>query len=138
VHLIDHGNMTVELREYTFQGAWTSDRAMASNRDTLVRALAAYAKLYRFVQSPAARDAFLDACRAEFPHAPPGEHAALWSYIQQYKPFAVDLALSPERLHYMQAVNVSFGVQSAILPFARVADMSLAADALKLLARSPA
>jgi len=41
-------------------------------------------------------------------------------------------------LRYMQAVNVSFGVQSGILPFAQVADMSLAADALKLLAQSPA
>lgn len=135
VHLVDHGNMTVELKEYTFQGAWTSDRAIALNRDTLVRVLAAYATLYRFVQTPAARDAFLEAYRAEFPNAPQSEDEAQWSYIQEYMPFAVDLALSPQRLQYMQAVNVSFGVQSAILPFERVADMSLAADALKLLAR---
>jgi len=135
VHLVDHGNMTLELKEYTFQAAWTSDRAIASNRDALVRALAAYATLYRFVQTPAARGAFLESCRSEFPHAPPGEHEAQWSYIQQYKAFAVDLTLSPQRLHYMQAVNVSFGVQSEILPFERLADMSLAADALRLLAQ---
>lgn len=33
----------------------------------------------------------------------------------------------------MQELNVSFKVQKEILPFERVADMSLAADALKLL-----
>lgn len=138
VHLIDHGNMTVELHQYTFQGAWTSDRAIAEKRETLVRALAAYAKLYRFVQTPAARDAFLAACRTAFPHAPEGDHEAQWRYIQEYKPYDVNLALSEERLHYMQTVNVSFGVQSTILPFDRVADMSLAADALKLMGHTSA
>jgi NitT/TauT family transport system substrate-binding protein len=138
VHLVEHGNMTVELKEYTFQGAWTSDRAIADKRDTLVRALAAYAQLYRFVQTPAARGPFLDACRSVLPSTPASELQAQWRYIQEYKPFAVDLTLSPERLHYMQAVNVGFGVQSAILPFEQVADMSLAADALKLLAATPA
>lgn len=138
VHLVEHGNMTVELKEYTFQGAWTSDRAIATKRDTLVRALAAYAKLYRFVHTPAARSPFLEACRSVLPNVPESDLEAQWSYIQEYKPFAGDLMLSPERLHYMQAVNVSFGVQSAILPFNQVADMSLAADALKLLGQTPA
>ena len=137
VHLVDHGNMTVELPEYTFQGAWTSDHTMATERDTLVRALAAYAKLYRLVQSPQGKDPFLASRRSVFPNVPEIDHEAQWNYIQRYKPFAVDLTLSAERLRYMQAVNVSFGVQSAILPFDRVADMSLAADALKLLERKP-
>lgn len=61
------------------------------------------------------------------------DNRAQWSYIQTYKPFAVDLALTGERLRYMQALNVRFKVQKEILPFERVADMSLAADALKLL-----
>lgn len=137
VHLVEHGNMTVELQEYTFQGAWTSDRTIATRRDTLVRALAAYAKLYRFVQTGAARGPFLDACRSVLPNVPESDLEAQWRYIQEYKPFAVDLMLSPERLRYMQAVNVSFGVQSAILPFEQVADMSLAADALNLLGKAP-
>ncbi len=133
VHLIERGNMSVELKEYTYQGAWASDKKIATGRDALVRALAAYAKLYRFVQNPQARDAFFRAHRAALPTAPESERLALWNYIQTYKPFAVDLALSPERLRYMQALNVSFKVQKQILPFERVADMSLAADALKLL-----
>jgi ABC-type nitrate/sulfonate/bicarbonate transport system substrate-binding protein len=136
VHLVDHGNMTVELPDYTFQGAWTSDHAIATGRDTLVRALAAYAKLYRLVQSPEGKAPFLAARRSVLPNASEIDHEAQWNYIQRYKPFAVDLTLSAERLRYMQTVNVSFGVQGAILPFERVADMSLAADALALLERS--
>lgn len=133
VHLIDHGNMSVELKDYTYQGAWTSERRIATHRDTLVRGLAAYAKLYRFVQQPDSRLAFLGARRRVFPRAPESEHEALWNFIQTYKPFAVDLTLSPERLRFMQDLNVAFKVQQGMLPFDRVADMTLATDALKLL-----
>ena len=58
VRPVPQGNMSVELPQYTYQGAWTSDREIATNRDALVRSLAAFAKLYRFVQSPAAREPF--------------------------------------------------------------------------------
>lgn len=135
VHLIEHGNMSIELKEYTYQGAWTSDRKIATQRDALVRTLAAYAKLYRVVQNPDFKDAFIRARRTVFPNAPMSDHRALWNYIQTFKPFAVNLALSPERLNYMQTLNVGFKVQKEILPFDRVADMSLAADAVKLLDR---
>lgn len=133
VRLIPHGNMSVELTEYTFQGAWASDQRIATKRDALVRTLAAYAKLYRFVQNPNSKEAFLRASRAAFSNASEHDHKLQWDYIQTYKPFAVDLTLSPKRLQYMQELNVSFKIQKKVLPFARVADMSLAADAVKLL-----
>ena len=41
--------------------------------------------------------------------------------------------MSEERVRYMQQLNVDTGVQKTILPFDKVADMSLARDALKLL-----
>ena len=134
VHLLEHGNMSRELEEYTYQGAWAPERAIARERETLVRVLAAYAKLYRFVQTPQARDAFLRARRSVFPDAPARDNEAQWRYIEAYKPFAVNLTLSPERLRYMQEVNIGFGVQRRVLPFSRVADMSLADEALKLIA----
>jgi ABC-type nitrate/sulfonate/bicarbonate transport system substrate-binding protein len=136
VRLIPHGNMSAELRGYTFQGAWTSDRKIATNRDALVRALAAQAKLYRFVQTPQAKDAFIAARKSVFPGADPSDHEAEWDFIATYQPFDVDLALAPKQLDYIQQLNVSFNVQSQILPFDHVADMSLATDALKLLQRS--
>jgi ABC-type nitrate/sulfonate/bicarbonate transport system substrate-binding protein len=133
VHPLEHGNMAVELADFTFQGAWTSDHQIQTNRDTLVRALAAYARLYRFVQLPQSRGQFMVARRQTFPGAPESEHMAQWNFIQTYKPFAVDLVLPPERLRYIQELNVGFKVQRAPLPFEKVADMSLARDALKLL-----
>jgi hypothetical protein len=45
----------------------------------------------------------------------------------------VNLVLGPERLRYIQELNVSFKEQKSVLPFERVADMSLAAEAVKLL-----
>jgi hypothetical protein len=41
--------------------------------------------------------------------------------------------LSPERVRYMQELNVSLGVQKSVLPYECVCDMSLAQDAIKLL-----
>lgn len=133
VHLVEHGDMSLELPEYTFQGAWTSEQKIQRDRPVLVRALAAYAKLYRFVQSPESRAEFLAARRTMFPNASEADHEAQWNYIQSYHPYAVNLTLGPERLQYMQALNMRFNVQSEILPFDRVADMSLAAEALELL-----
>jgi ABC-type nitrate/sulfonate/bicarbonate transport system substrate-binding protein len=133
VRPIPHGNMSEELKEYTYQGAWTSDAQIAGNRSVLVRTLAAYAKLYRFTQTPEAKEPFIQVRVSVFPTAPRSDHEAQWNYVQSYKPFAEDLVLAPERLRYMQELNIRFGVQKTVLPFNRVADMSLAADALKLL-----
>ena len=133
---IPHGIMAVELPEFTYQGAWASDRAIKMKRDTIVKMLAAYGKLYRYVQTPAAKDAFLRAYKSVFPTAAPADQMAYWNYIQTYKPFAVNIALTPDRIAYMQNLNVSFKVQRAVLPFEKVADMSLAADAVKLLGKA--
>lgn len=133
IRLIEHGNMTLELKEFTFQGSWASDKAIKEKRDVLVRTLAAYCKLYRFVQSPAAKDAFIEANKSVFKNAPLEEREMQWNFVQEYKPYSLDITLSKERIDYMQNINKSFAVQKTILPFEKVADMSLAADAVKLL-----
>ena len=71
--------------------------------------------------------------RTVFANAPASEHQASWNYIQTYKPLAVNLSLSPERLNYMQVLNLGFKVKKEALPFDRVVDLSLAADVIKLL-----
>ncbi|TJW36092.1 MAG: hypothetical protein E5W83_34000 [Mesorhizobium sp.] len=72
---------------------------IARNRDVPVRTLA-YAKLYRFVQSPDARDAFLAARKTLFPNGNEAKAIAQWKVIQTYKPFAVDPVLDEERPTY--------------------------------------
>jgi ABC-type nitrate/sulfonate/bicarbonate transport system substrate-binding protein len=133
VHGVEHGNMSVELPEFTYQAGWTSNRMIAAKRDVLVRVLAAYAKLFRFVAQPSSKDAFLAARRAVIPNATEREHLAEWNYLQTFKPFASDLLISPERVRYLQQLNLDFQIQTQMLPFDRVVDMSLAHDALKLL-----
>jgi hypothetical protein len=68
-----------------------------------------------------------------FPNASEREHLGEWNYLQTFKPFASDLMLSPERVRYMQQINLDFHIQNEMLPFDRVVDMSLARDAQKLL-----
>jgi len=133
VHALPNGNMSIELPEFTYQAGWTSNRVIQAKREQLVKVLAAYAKLFRFVQQPDARDAFVKARKTVFPNAPEREHMNEWNWLQSTKPFATDLILSPERVRYMQQTNLDFKVQKVMLPFERVADMSLAQDALKLL-----
>lgn len=133
VRFIPGSNMSTELTEYTFQGAWTSERAMETKRDLLVRTLAAYAKLYRFVHKPEAREPFIKAYLTFLKSATQDDAEAMWAYVQRYKPYAENLVLEPERLRYMQQLNVDLEVQKTVMPFERVADMSIAREALKLL-----
>ncbi len=85
------------------------------------------------IASPSGQDPFLSARRAVFPSAPEREHASEWNILQKIKPFATDLLLSPERIRYMQQLNIDFNVQKTMLPLDQVVDMSLARDALKLI-----
>lgn len=133
VHAIPNGNMVEELKEFTYQAGWTSTRAIETRRDVLVRVLAAYATLFRFVEQPSSQDAYLKARKVVFPSAPEREHLSEWNYLQKFKPFASDLMLSAERVRYMQQINLDFKIQNEMLPFERVVDMSLAQDAQKLL-----
>jgi hypothetical protein len=133
VHVLQNGNLSVELPQFTYQAGYSSKRVIDAKRDILVRVLAAYAKLFRFVEEPAARDAFLKARRSVLPKAPEREALGEWDFLQRLKPFARDLMISAERVQYLQQINVDFHIQKEILPFDRVVDMSLAQDALKLL-----
>jgi ABC-type nitrate/sulfonate/bicarbonate transport system substrate-binding protein len=132
VHPLANGDMSVELRDFTYQAGWTSGNVIRAKRDALVRVLAAYAKLFRFVGQASARDAFLSASHIVFPTTPEREHLDEWNFLQKVKPFAPDLTLSPQRVQYLQEINVDFGIQRAVLPYDRVVDVSLAQDAAKL------
>jgi NitT/TauT family transport system substrate-binding protein len=133
LHMIDGGDLAIGLPEYTFQGAFATDRAIASKRDLIVRTLAAYAKLYRFVTKPDAKEAFLKARGDVLKSATREESESQWNWVQKYKPFAVDLVLGEERMAYMQRLNVQLGIQKSVLPYAQVCDPSLAKEAIALI-----
>ena len=57
-----------------------------------------------------------------------------WTWIQRNQPYDKNLVLSDQQIDYVQQVNVEFKAQKKVLPISQVADMSLANDAIKLLA----
>jgi len=133
VHGLADGRFWDGLPEYTNQASYASERSIRERRDVIVRTLAAYARLYRFISSPQSRDAYVAARAAALGKDEPAEALAQWSFFREHKSFAVDLVLPEERVRYMQELNISLGVQKGLLPYSQIADMSLAADALKLI-----
>ena len=61
VHGLSDGKFWDGLPEYTNQASYASERSIRERRDVIVRTLAAYARLYRFISSPQSRDAYLAA-----------------------------------------------------------------------------
>ena len=133
VHNLTDGMLWKEIPEYTNQGSYASEAAIAKDRDLLVRALAAYAKAYRFISSPGSKDAYVKAWQKVAGGMDTEQAVTQWNWIQQFKPYATDLTLSEARLNLIQNLNVEFKIQQKMLPTAAIADMSLARDALKLL-----
>jgi ABC-type nitrate/sulfonate/bicarbonate transport system substrate-binding protein len=122
----------VDLAEYPFQGTFASENAIKNKREAIVRTLAAHAKLYRFISSPGSKDAYVAAYVAAT-NGSPGAGESQWMFIQNYKPYAMDLVIPDSNMRYIQEINIKTGVQKAVLPGKDVADMSLAEEALKLL-----
>lgn len=137
VHMLEDGDYATQLPEYTWQASFTSTAAIREMRPTLVRTLAAYCKGFRFVQSPASRDAFvaaqLEVLRPANLRQARSRAEAQWSYVQSRQPYARNLELSEERVQYMQELNIRLGVQRRFLPYDRLVDASLAREAVALL-----
>jgi ABC-type nitrate/sulfonate/bicarbonate transport system substrate-binding protein len=134
VHVISEGDLWKELPNFTFQGAYASEDAINNKRDAIVRTLAAYAKLYRYVASPQSQQDFVDAQVGVLGGIPnPANAQWQWQFFKDSQIYATDLVLSEDRVRYMQDLNASLGVQKRVVPYAEATDMSLARDALKLL-----
>jgi ABC-type nitrate/sulfonate/bicarbonate transport system substrate-binding protein len=133
VHALPDGMLWKEIPEFTNQGTYASDTAIKNDRDKLVGVLAAYAKAYRFVSAPESKQAFIDARRKVTGETDSKQALTQWNWIQANQPYAKNLVLSDDQINLVQKLNVDFGIQKAILPIGRVADMSLAQDALKLI-----
>lgn len=136
MHALPDGMLWKEIPEYTNQGAYASVDAINEDRDGLVRVLAAYGKAYRFVCGPGSKEAFVKARAKVTGSAEHAQAITLWNWIQQYQPYAKNLVLTPEQVNLVQRINIDFKSQRSMLPFASLADMSLANEALKAMDRA--
>ena len=132
VHPLEDGAFWEQLPEYADQGSYTSDSAIAKRRDVLVRVLAAYGKLYRFVSSSGSKDAYLEARKAALGgNSDEAGGVALWEFIQKFQPYAVNLTLSEQQIDFLQQLNMDSGVQKVKWHSVKWRTWSLAADAVK-------
>ncbi|MFC0410146.1 ABC transporter substrate-binding protein [Roseomonas elaeocarpi] len=136
VHVVEGGDMWRNLRDYPFQGGFAADHVIASKRELLVRTLAAYGTMFRFLAGPDSRDAWFAARRAALGGKDEAFEASSdyqWRFFQTVQPFALDLAIPPERIAFLQALNVRLGVQPKPVPEEAAVDRSLPAEAVRLL-----
>lgn len=132
LHILENGKTFESLPEFVNQAAFASQWTIAQKRPLLIRTLAAYAELYRFIMTGDSEAAFIEASASALGKKNPDAARAQWSFYRKIQPFAADLELDPERVKFMQNLNISTGTQKLLLPYDRVADMSLAQEALKL------
>jgi ABC-type nitrate/sulfonate/bicarbonate transport system substrate-binding protein len=119
-----------ELPEYPYQAGYSSDRTIAEKRDLLVRTLAAFGKLYAFIQSPNSMAAYVKAY-VKATNGKTQDAEGQWRFTNKYKPY--DLMLSEEKINFLQKVNVELKAQSRVLPIDQIADLSMAREALKMI-----
>jgi hypothetical protein len=62
--MLEDGRLYEDLPDYTYQASYGSDRAIAGKREPMVRTLAAYAKLFRFLGEARSREPFIKAFAA--------------------------------------------------------------------------
>jgi ABC-type nitrate/sulfonate/bicarbonate transport system substrate-binding protein len=139
VHSLEDGNFWEQLPEYAFQGSYASVEAIETKRDLLVRTLAAYCKLYRYISGPDSHDVFVKArgiALGKSDAATEAEGDFQWKFFQKYQIFATDLVLSEKQVSYQQELNVRFNIQKTVLPFDQVADMSIAQDAVRMVTKA--
>jgi ABC-type nitrate/sulfonate/bicarbonate transport system substrate-binding protein len=131
VHILRDGNMWLELPEYTKRAAYTTTQYLRSNRDVVVRIAAAFARLYRFLDSPKSLRPRLVVWLKILKTEAPKKAESLWDLGHHQKPFPRKIALSPEWMKYIQKLNISLNLRKAILVYDLVADASVARCALQ-------
>lgn len=135
---VPDGNVWQALPQFTYQPAYASLRALRDKPEAVARCLAAYTRLYRMLAARHSRDAYL-AARRQVAGEPPGgtaerEGDAVWRWVQRTRPYGTEPGIAPQRLAYLQQMNITFGLQRALLPYAAVVDPRPAITARSLLA----
>ena len=123
-----------DIPEYPYQGAFTSTDNIKNKRDIIVRALAAYGKLYRFLLTPESKDAYTQAYIAALGgNASAADAERQWQFTYDNKAFAGNLVIPDKSFDFIQDLNIKTNAQKTKMPVDKFADMSLAQDAVKLM-----
>jgi NitT/TauT family transport system substrate-binding protein len=130
------GDMWTSLPDLPFLGGFATQRTIAARREPMVRCLAAYGALFRFITGLESRAAWKEARRRALGGSGPEfEEVSDFQvdFMRRVHTLGVDLVLSAAQVDAVQALNLQSGAQQKRLAYEAAADMSLAADAVKLL-----
>ena len=128
------GNFWTEIPDFPYQGSFTSVDAISNRREAVVRTLAAYCKVYRFLRTPDSKKPYVEAYMAAVGGGAAADAELQWQFLYDKKAFATDLVIPDRGLEFLQDLNLRTNVQKTKLPLDKFADMSLAQEALKLIA----
>ncbi|NHN86698.1 PhnD/SsuA/transferrin family substrate-binding protein [Acetobacter musti] len=132
VHMLSDGKLWEQLPRYTYQTAYASVSAINEKPEALARCIAAYVRLFRYLSSPVSREAYIEA-RQFVSKMGADEAESAWTFIQKHQPYALNTGLSRDQVDYLQKLNVSAGLQTAMLPFDHVVDLGPATLARQFL-----
>lgn len=132
--VVGGGKLWETLPKYVFQTAYASDAAIAGKHAELVAAMAAYGRLYDYLMSPGAHDAFFEARKQAQKKYDAASAQAIWDFNQMQRPYAKDLSLADDDIGYLQDMFISNGSLRQKQAMSACADMSAAKAAAKLLA----
>ena len=79
VHALTDGVLWKELPDFTNQVMVTSDQAISEKRDQIIKAMAAYARLFRFINTPDSKDAWIKARTVALNRDNPKEAEQQWT-----------------------------------------------------------
>jgi ABC-type nitrate/sulfonate/bicarbonate transport system substrate-binding protein len=105
-----------------------SEKAIKGKRKALVKVLAAYAKLFRYLATPESKTKYVAAYVAA--GGSQEEGGVEWQFIQQHKAYSPTLDLPVDKANYVQKLNVEAGSQKKVIPYEKYVDLSLRKDAL--------
>jgi ABC-type nitrate/sulfonate/bicarbonate transport system substrate-binding protein len=110
------------------QGAVASAGAISGKRAALVKVLAAYASLFKYL---ATANSKADYVKAYVAAGGAADEAALeWQFLNSNQAYSPALNLPEDKMNFIQQQNVTNGTQSKVLPFSSYTDFSLRSDAL--------
>jgi NitT/TauT family transport system substrate-binding protein len=105
------------------QGAVASASAISGKREALVKVLAAYAMLFRYLATAESKADYVKAYTAAGGSAHEG--TLEWQFLNSNKAYSPTLALPEDKMNFIQQQNVDNGTQSKVLPFSSYTDFSL-------------
>jgi ABC-type nitrate/sulfonate/bicarbonate transport system substrate-binding protein len=119
-----------ELPLWMNQGAVASAKAIAAKRESLIKVLAAYAKLFTDLGTPASKQPYVAAYIAAGGTEAAG--TAEWEYVNQNAAYSPTLTLPADKAQFIQQQNVNAGSQKQVLDYNSYTDLTLRAQALVL------